>query len=55
MKVKELIERLQKAEPNAEIWITFIEDGYQEVTTDKLNVEEHWDTAYGHTVEFKTF
>ena len=55
MKVKELIERLQKAEPNAEIWITFIEDGSQEVTTDVINIEECYSTAYGHTVEFKTF
>lgn len=50
MKVKELIERLQKAEPNAEVWITFLEDGYQEVTTDIENIEECY-----NTVEFKTF
>ena len=55
MKVKELIDRLQKAEPNAEIWITFLEFGYQEVTTDVLNIEECYSTAYGHTVEIKTF
>lgn len=55
MKVKELIERLQQAEPDAEIWITFMEDNCQEVTTDVLSIEEYYNTAYGHTVEFKTF
>lgn len=55
MKVKELIEKLQQAEPDAEIWITFMEDGYQEVTTDILNIKECYSTAYGHTIEFKTF
>lgn len=54
MKVKELIERLQKAEPNAEVWITYLE-GYEEVITDVLSIEECYNEAYGHTLELKTF
>lgn len=55
MKVKELIERLQKAEPNAEVYITFLENGYEEVITDIENIEEDYSDAYGHSVELKTF
>ena len=55
MKVKELIERLQQAEPDAEILITFIKDNCQEVTTDVFDIEEYYNTAYGYMVEFKTF
>ena len=55
MKVKELIKILRQAKPNAEIWITFLEDRYQEVTTDMSNIKEDYNTAYGYTLEFKTF
>ena len=55
MKVKELIERLQQAEPEAEIQVTFLEDGDQEVTTDIITIEEYYNTAYGYILEIKTF
>lgn len=55
MKVKELIERLQKANPEAEIWITFSRDGNQEVITDMFYIEEIYTTAYEHIVEFNAF
>ena len=55
MNAIELIKRLQQAEPEAEILITFIEDGCKIVSTDIIDIEEYYNTACGHMVELKTF
>ena len=53
MIVSELIEKLQGVDPNSEIWFTYIEDGYQEVTTERIKVDVCHSDTYGNTVEFK--
>ena len=55
MKVKELLDRLQQAEPEAEIDIVFLEDGYQEVSGDIVEIKEYYNTAYGYILELRTF
>ena len=55
MKVKELLDRLQQAEPEAEIDIVFLEDGYQEVSGDIVEVKEYYNTAHGYILELRTF